>query len=119
MTGKGGCGDRSVGFGSQSSTSSHLSSFVIEEIQLCFRCLGLRRILFVRRDMLKDAPAWKAEIERILNRPLDALQIHWAIWDSSSGALGSSRRMFASSLPNFPLRQRGYVTTHSLSSDTR
>jgi hypothetical protein len=93
---------------------SDLTPFVVQEIRLCFRCLGLNRMLFVcKPTSFRDAEALKGEIGRILNRPSDGSEIQLAIWDSSRAgrrAFEADVRRFADRLPAEPagLRHDAY-----------
>jgi hypothetical protein len=82
-----------------------LTPFVAQEIQLCFRCLGPERILFVG-DARKDAGAWESELRQVLNLPSDGDPIHLTMWHehSASGrrAFESEVRRFAAGLPAEP-----------------
>jgi hypothetical protein len=83
---------------------SDLTPFVVQEIQLGVRCLGLERILFVG-DTTKDLQAWQAELRPILSRLPDEGPVHVAIWDASREgrrAFEAEVRRFAAQVPAGP-----------------
>jgi hypothetical protein len=91
---------------------TNVTPFVAEEIRLCFRCLGPRRILFVG-DAGKTADGWNAEIEDILDRPAGGEPIHGAIRRDLSPAgrrdFEAEVRRFASKVPEEPAGPTGHA----------
>jgi hypothetical protein len=77
---------------------SDLTSHVIQEIQMCFRSLGLKRMLFVcRATSLGDAGDSKAAIARHLDLPSAESEVQVATWDAS----GAGRRGFEADVRRF------------------
>ena len=82
---------------------SDLTNYVIDELWLCLRTLGLERILFVG-DGSKSEDEWRREIATILRLPPGA-QIQLAIWGEtkeSRAAFAASVRAFRQKLPESP-----------------
>ena len=82
---------------------SDLTPFVLEEIELCRRCLGLKRILFVG-DSSRGPDAWRMQIAAGAGwlDPTLLPEIRVAIWNASKGgrkAFTASVRAFAAGLP--------------------
>jgi hypothetical protein len=81
-----------------------LTPYVVEEIRLCHKCLGLDRILFVG-DTSKSADEWKEAIDRVLGWESQSQRIRLAIWDESRAGrkmFTSAARQFASQVPVAP-----------------
>ena len=82
---------------------SDLTPFVLEEIELCCRCLGLERLLFVG-DSSRGHDEWRSRIAEAVGWPdpttIQAIRV--AVWDASSvgrQAFVASVRAFAAELP--------------------
>jgi hypothetical protein len=77
---------------------SDLTSHVIQEIQMCFRCLGLKRMLFVcQATSLGDAGSSKAAIAQHLDLPSAESEVQVATWNAS----GAGRRAFEADVRRF------------------
>jgi hypothetical protein len=80
---------------------SDLTSFVEEEIELCERCLGPERVLFVS-DVDDTAEDCRRRVMKVLGRSQKAGQVHVAVWkDTPAGreAFAKAVGQFADALP--------------------
>ncbi len=78
--------------------ATDLTTFVLEEIELCCRCLGLKRLLFVG-DSSFSRDAWQERIGKAFDwlDPTIYHSIRVAIWDAS----GVGRTAFKDSVWGF------------------
>ena len=81
---------------------SRLTTFVEEEIELCVRCLGVERVLFVG-DAARDEEGWRDQLRRMLPGGSSAKKsINVAIWNSTREGRKQFREsvaLFADRLP--------------------
>ena len=79
-----------------------VTSFVLEEIELCYHCLGMKRIMFVC-DSSETAEEWRNRIDRILGTlsiPRDEVRLCiWEQYSSSNERFNSQVSSFADGLP--------------------
>jgi hypothetical protein len=77
---------------------SELTAFVVQEIRMCYRCLGLGRMLFVcKAASLRDAGDCKAAIAQHLDLPSAESEIQLATWDATR----AGRRAFEADVRRF------------------
>jgi DNA-directed RNA polymerase subunit RPC12/RpoP len=86
---------------------SELTTHVTAEMQLCYRCLGLDRILFVGRDN-KSVAEWQGAIKAALGRPASAPNVHLALWGEDQEVRQRFRSVTKSFAGALPASEVGY-----------